>query len=90
MLSTQILPVYLIFPPQAHKEAFDVICNKGIPESSSAELLATFCDNILKKGGSGKLSDEVIEDKLEKVCCTVLLFYYLFSFKFNVSFMEWA
>ncbi|XP_062194307.1 cullin-1-like [Phragmites australis] len=35
--------------------------------SSSAELLATFCDNILKKGCSEKLSDEAIEDALEKV-----------------------
>jgi hypothetical protein len=30
-------------------------------------LLATFCDNILKKGCSEKLSDEAIEDALEKV-----------------------
>ncbi|XP_062198873.1 SH3 domain-containing protein C23A1.17-like [Phragmites australis] len=37
------------------------------PLSSSAELLATFCDNILKKGCSEKLSDEAIEDALEKV-----------------------
>ncbi|GAB2249882.1 hypothetical protein Droror1_Dr00013241 [Drosera rotundifolia] len=35
--------------------------------SSSAELLATFCDNILKKGGNEKLSDEAIEETLEKV-----------------------
>ena len=41
--------------------------NKGVAGSSSAELLATFCDNILKKGGSEKLSDEAIEDSLEKV-----------------------
>lgn len=31
-------------------------------------MLATFCDNILKKGGSEKLSDEAIEETLEKVC----------------------
>jgi hypothetical protein len=31
-------------------------------------LLATFCDNILKKGGSKILSDEANEDTLEKVC----------------------
>ena len=30
-------------------------------------MLATFCDNILKKGCSEKLSDEAIEDALEKV-----------------------
>ncbi|KAL5560062.1 hypothetical protein UlMin_036273 [Ulmus minor] len=34
---------------------------------SSAELLATFCDNILKKGGSEKLRDEATEETLEKV-----------------------
>ncbi|XP_044498351.1 cullin-1 [Mangifera indica] len=49
------------------KEAFEVFCNKGVSGSSSAELLATFCDNILKKGGSEKLSDEAIEETLEKV-----------------------
>jgi cullin 1 len=53
--------------PQALKEAFEVFCNKGVSGSSSAELLATFCDNILKKGCSEKLSDEAIEDALEKV-----------------------
>jgi cullin 1 len=52
---------------QALKEAFEVFCNKGVSGSTSAELLATFCDNILKKGGSEKLSDEAIEDTLEKV-----------------------
>lgn len=52
---------------QALKEAFEVFCNKGVAGSTSAELLATFCDNLLKKGGSEKLSDEQIEDTLEKV-----------------------
>ncbi|KAI7982032.1 Cullin-1 [Camellia lanceoleosa] len=51
----------------ALKEAFEVFCNKGVGGSSSAELLAAFCDNILKKGGSEKLSDEAIEETLEKV-----------------------
>ncbi|KAH1093972.1 hypothetical protein GYH30_039624, partial [Glycine max] len=46
---------------------FEVFCNKGVAGSSSAELLASFCDNILKKGGSEKLSDEAIEETLEKV-----------------------
>ncbi|KAL8143473.1 hypothetical protein V2J09_016505 [Rumex salicifolius] len=41
--------------------------HKGVAGSSSAELLATFCDNILKKGGSEKLSDEAIEETFEKV-----------------------
>ncbi|XP_039005745.1 cullin-1-like isoform X2 [Hibiscus syriacus] len=52
---------------KALKEAFEVFCNKPVTGSSSAELLATFCDNILKKGGSEKLSDEAIEETLEKV-----------------------
>ncbi|KAB2016301.1 hypothetical protein ES319_D08G087100v1 [Gossypium barbadense] len=52
---------------KALKEAFEVFCNKTVTGNSSAELLATFCDNILKKGGSEKLSDEVIEETLEKV-----------------------
>ncbi|KAG2697365.1 hypothetical protein I3760_07G102200 [Carya illinoinensis] len=52
---------------KALKEAFEVFCNKAVSGSSSAELLATFCDNILKKGGSEKLSDEAIEETLEKV-----------------------
>nr|KAJ0211443.1 hypothetical protein LSAT_V11C400165390 [Lactuca sativa] len=48
-------------------EAFEILCEKGVAGSSSAELLATFCDNILKNGGSEKLNDEVVEDTLEKV-----------------------
>ncbi|KAI6683987.1 hypothetical protein NL676_029900 [Syzygium grande] len=51
---------------KAFKEAFEAFCNKGVAGSSTAELLATFCDNILKKGGSEKLSDEDIEKTLEK------------------------
>ncbi|KAH7517108.1 hypothetical protein FEM48_Zijuj09G0027400 [Ziziphus jujuba var. spinosa] len=52
---------------KALKEAFEIFCNKVVAGSSSAELLAAFCDNILKKGGSEKLSDEAIEETLEKV-----------------------
>ncbi|XP_062108607.1 cullin-1-like isoform X2 [Humulus lupulus] len=51
---------------KALKESFEVF-NKGVAGSSIAELLATFCDNIMKKGGSEKLSDEAIEETLEKV-----------------------
>ncbi|KAK7255437.1 hypothetical protein RIF29_28846 [Crotalaria pallida] len=51
---------------KALKEAFEVFCNINFDGSSSAELLSTFCDNILKKGGSEKLSDEAIEETLEK------------------------
>ena len=64
---------------QALKEAFEVFCNKGVAGSTSAELLATFCDNILKKGGSEKLSDEAIEETLEKVSCVVDYIYMMFS-----------
>ncbi|XAR61292.1 hypothetical protein NMG60_11034942 [Bertholletia excelsa] len=52
---------------KALKEAFEVFCNKQVSGCSSAELLASFCDNILKKGGSEKLTDEAIEDTLDKV-----------------------
>ena len=66
-----IISSFYFFVVQALKEAFEVFCNKGVAGSSSAELLATFCDNILKKGGSEKLSDEAIEETLEKVSCVV-------------------
>ncbi|KAJ8767678.1 hypothetical protein K2173_018236 [Erythroxylum novogranatense] len=49
------------------KEAFEVFCNKTVAGCSGAEILATFCDNTLKKGGSEKLSDEAIEETLEKI-----------------------
>ncbi len=52
---------------QALKEAFEVFCNKGVVGSTGAELLATFGDNLLKKGGSEKLSDKAIKDTVEKV-----------------------
>ncbi|KAH7513323.1 hypothetical protein FEM48_Zijuj12G0188000 [Ziziphus jujuba var. spinosa] len=57
----------LDFPLRTLKEAFEVFCNKGVAGSSCEELLATFCDNILKKGRSEKVSDEAIEETLEKV-----------------------
>jgi hypothetical protein len=49
------------------KGSFKVFCNKGVAGSTSAELLATFGDNLLKKGGSEKLNDEAIKDTVEKV-----------------------
>lgn len=52
---------------KALKEAFEAFCNKSVAGSTSAELFANFCDNLLKKGGSEKLSDEAIEESLEKV-----------------------
>ncbi|KAG8069086.1 hypothetical protein GUJ93_ZPchr0005g14477 [Zizania palustris] len=62
---TECLQGHTLFH-KALKEAFEVFCNKGVSGSSSAELPASFCDNILKKGCSEKLSDEAIEDALEK------------------------
>ena len=52
---------------KALKEAFEVFCNKTIKGSTSAELMATFCDNLLKKGSNERLNDEQIEDMLDKV-----------------------
>ncbi|KAK4487293.1 hypothetical protein RD792_006100 [Penstemon davidsonii] len=52
---------------KAFKEAFESFCNKVVAGSSCAELLASYTDDILKKGGSQKLSDEVIEETLDKV-----------------------
>ena len=34
---------------KALKEAFEQFCNKQVGGSSSAELMASFCDNLLKK-----------------------------------------
>ncbi|KAL7198904.1 hypothetical protein ACSBR2_021237 [Camellia fascicularis] len=51
---------------RALKEAFEVFCNESISGFSSTELLASFCDNILK-GGSEKWSDEANKDTLDKV-----------------------
>lgn len=52
---------------QALQEAFEIFCNKKLAGSSSAELLATLCNNILKKAGTKKLSDEAIEATLQNV-----------------------
>ncbi|URD74560.1 cullin 1 [Musa troglodytarum] len=51
---------------KAFKEAFDVLCNKDVASTSSAEMLASFCDDVLKIAGSEKLSDEEIDRTLEK------------------------
>ncbi|CAN4101184.1 unnamed protein product [Withania somnifera] len=58
---------------KALKEAFEVFCNKIVAGCSSAELLASYCDNILKKGGSEKLSDDAIEETLDKVALSIYL-----------------
>ncbi|GJW26530.1 zinc finger, CCHC-type containing protein [Tanacetum coccineum] len=50
----------------ALREAFLVFCNKTMAGYYSAELLLAYCDNILKKGSSEKLSRLHIEETLEK------------------------
>ena len=52
---------------KALKEAFQTFCNKNSAGTSTAELMANFCDTILKKGGSEKLSDDELDKTLEKV-----------------------
>nr|QBG82563.1 cullin [Papaver somniferum] len=43
---------------QALKEAFEVFCNKKVCNNLVAELLSTFSDGVLRKGGSNeKLGD---------------------------------
>jgi len=54
------------------KEAFEVFVNKEIGNCSTAELLSTFCDNIMKTGGD-KIEGE-IDTLLDKI---VMLFSYL-------------
>lgn len=52
---------------RALKEAFESFANKQVAGASVAELMASFCDNILKKGGAERLSDEDLDDVLDKV-----------------------
>jgi len=37
---------------KALKEAFEFFCNKSVAGSSTAELMANFCDNLLRKVGA--------------------------------------
>jgi cullin 1 len=46
------------------REAFDVFCNKAVEGSASAELLATFCDGVMKKG-AGDQVEETMEKALK-------------------------
>jgi hypothetical protein len=54
---------------KALKEAFVEFVNKDVGRYKNADLMSSFCDRILKKGGE-KLSDEEVEDNLEKVSAT--------------------
>ncbi|KAI3983720.1 hypothetical protein MKX01_001124 [Papaver californicum] len=67
MFIKKVIDLHEKYMLYALKEAFEVFCNKVIAGSSSAEVLSNFSDNILKKGGSEKLGDDVIEDTLDKV-----------------------
>mmetsp|Transcript_18871 Transcript_18871/g.23751 ORF Transcript_18871/g.23751 Transcript_18871/m.23751 type:complete len:742 (+) Transcript_18871:80-2305(+) len=58
---------------KALKEAFVEFVNRDVGKTKNADLMSSFCDRILKTGGE-KLSDEQVEEYLEKV---VQLFSYL-------------
>ncbi|EWM26522.1 cullin protein 1 [Nannochloropsis gaditana] len=51
---------------KALKEAFVEFVNKDVGKFKNADLLSSFCDRILKKGGE-KLGDAEVENHLEKV-----------------------
>ena len=61
---------------QALKVGFEVVCNKNVSGSPSAELLASFCNNILTKGVSN-LTDEAYEETVDKVVSFFMLVTYL-------------
>jgi len=52
---------------KAFKNAFESFYNKPVAGSSSAELMASFCDDVLKKGGTEKLSEDEVEETLDRV-----------------------
>lgn len=52
---------------KALKEAFESFCNKQVAGASAAELMASFCDTMLRKGGGERLSDEELDVVLDKV-----------------------
>lgn len=59
---------------KALKDAFVEVVNREAGKFKTADLLSSFCDRILKTGSTEKLSDEEIEEFLEK---TVQMFSYL-------------
>lgn len=65
---------------KALKEAFETFCNKKLAIEGATtetaqvpELFAAFCDTLLKKGSGDKLSDDQIEESLDKVRTRVQL-----------------
>lgn len=61
------LILFIMILLQALNESFRTFFNWGPSGLSSGEMLAIYCDNILKAGGNGKLTDEAVEKALEKV-----------------------
>eukprot|EP00696_Hemimastix_kukwesjijk_P013473 gnl/Hemi2/26882_TR9048_c0_g1_i1.p1 gnl/Hemi2/26882_TR9048_c0_g1~~gnl/Hemi2/26882_TR9048_c0_g1_i1.p1 ORF type:complete len:769 (-),score=241.55 gnl/Hemi2/26882_TR9048_c0_g1_i1:48-2156(-) len=57
---------------KAMKEAFEVFMNMKVGKATMAEMMATYCDSLLKK--DCKMSEQQIEEMLEKV---VMLFGYI-------------
>ncbi|XP_024174245.1 cullin-1 [Rosa chinensis] len=53
------------------KDAFMVFFNRSVGESSSADLLARFCDNLLRREES-LMSEQEIEETVAKVVSTLL------------------
>lgn len=49
------------------KEAFEVFVNRDLDKASTAALMSSFCDRLLKKSSSDKLSEEVIEESMTKL-----------------------
>lgn len=51
---------------RALKEAFELFCSKTVGGSTSAEILAAYCDDMLRKAAAGKVSSEAAEGSLDK------------------------
>jgi cullin 1 len=49
------------------KEAFEVFVNRDLEKASTAALMSSFCDRLLKKSSSEKLSEEVIDESMTKL-----------------------
>jgi cullin 1 len=54
----------------ALKDAFVELVNRNVGKFTTAELISSFCDRIMKTGSTEKLSDSEIETFLEKVLAT--------------------
>ncbi|CAG9460102.1 unnamed protein product [Pedinophyceae sp. YPF-701] len=52
---------------RAMKDAFEVFCNRKVDGATFAELMAKYCDVVLRKGGGEKMSDAEIEEQLRNV-----------------------